>query len=451
MQHTSFPAPATTDTGTIALSQQVLHFFEQVLLPSSQKAKNGHLQLSHLLLTCLLMLLRQTFSPPAIQHALMTETVGPFAALASISRQAVRQRLMAIGITPFTQLLQRVQQALPQREVVNTTLAPFAPMVVALDETKLSDIARLAERSALLPKEHLMVGKLSALFDLRLQRWVHLQFLSDPLAHGAVASLLLIEHLPKASLIVADLGYFGYAWFRFLSDQGYFWISRLKDKSCYQIMHTFYQKGETLDALIWLGIYRSNQYPHMVRLVQYRQGTQLYRYISNVTDPLQLPFADIVSLYARRWDIEMAFKVLKRTLGLHLWWACERVLVLQQLLLTLMIAQVIHAIQGEIAAEADVDPQEVSLVVLRSLFPHANWPTPFGMVAALVIKARVLGLIRPSRYLKLDIPLILESEIQPVSPDLVRERAWKRTVRKDPRHPRCTDPSDFLFFPLALL
>src|ERR1700737_1047073 len=115
MQHTSFPAPATTDTGTIALSQQVLHFFEQVLVPSSQKAKHGHLQLSHLLLTCLLMLLRQTFSPPAIQHALMTETVGPFASLSSISRQAVRQRLIAIGITPFTQLLQRVQQALPQR------------------------------------------------------------------------------------------------------------------------------------------------------------------------------------------------------------------------------------------------------------------------------------------------------------------------------------------------
>jgi hypothetical protein len=296
-----------------------------------------------------------------------------------------------------------------------------------------------------------MFGKLSALFDLRLQRWVHLQFLSDPLAHGAVASLLLIEQLPQASLILADLGYFGYAWFRFLSDQGYFWISRLKEKTCYQITHTFYQKGETLDALIWLGTYRSNQYPHMVRLVQYRQGTQLYRYISNITDPLQLSLADIAYLYARRWDIEMAFKVLKRTLGLHLWWACERVLVLQQLLLTLMVAQVIHAIQGEIAAEAGVDPQEVSLVVLRSLLPHANWPTPFGMIAALAIKARVLGLIRPSRYLKLAIPLILESEIQPVTPDLVKERDWKRTVRKDPRHPRRTDPSDFLFFPLALL
>jgi len=33
------------------------------------------------------------------------------------------------------------------------------------------------------------------------------------------------------------------------------------------------------------------------------------------------------------------------------------------------------------------------------------------------IKARVLGLISPFSYLKLAIPLILEREIQPVTPD----------------------------------
>jgi hypothetical protein len=358
----------------------------------------------------MLMLVRQSFSVAQVHRTLLTETVGSFAPLVSLSRQAVRQRLIALGLTPFTQLLERVQQALPHRESASPCLASFAPLVVALDETTLSDIAKLAD--------------------------------------GAT---LLLEQLPKASLMVADLGYFGYAWFRFVSEQGSFWISRLKDKACFHVVHTFSEKGETLDALIWLGAYRSNQYPHLVRLVPDRQGKHLSRYLTNVTDPRQLSLAEIACLYARRWDIEMACKLLKRTLGLHVWWACERTLVLHQLLLTLMLALLIHALQGEIAAEAGVDPQEVSLVILLRLLPHASWPSPFGMATALVAKARLVGLIRPSRYLKLDLPLIPLQELQPVPPDLVKERPWKRTVRKDPPHPRCTEPSDFLFFPLAFL
>ena len=34
----------------------------------------------------------------------------------------------------------------------------------------------------------------------------------------------------------------------------------------------------------------------------------LRMYLTNVRDPLQLPIADIARLYARRWDIELAFR-----------------------------------------------------------------------------------------------------------------------------------------------
>jgi hypothetical protein len=459
-KNTPFPAPATTDT--VALTQLVLSFFERLMVPmpdddaSSKQRGPGRpetLQIPHVLLSCLLMIMRGTFAMADVHRSLLNETIGSFAPLISFSRQAVRQRLIALQLTPFTELLHRVADGLSQREPRTSalSLAPFAPAIVAVDETKLASVARLCDETTLVPKDHLLVGKLAALFDLRRQQWVHVQFLSDPVGNGVLATLLLLEGLPKGSLILADLGYFGYAWFRYLSEQGWDWVSRLKSNSSYKIVHTFYEKDGLLDALVWLGTYNSHQYPHLVRLVQYRHGGLLYRYITSVTDPTLLPLADVVRLYARRWDIEMAFKLIKQTLGLRLWWACERVLVLQQLLLMLTLAQVIHAFQQEIASEAGVEPLEVSMVILFKLLPSSSWVTPYGLASEVVTRARLFGIIRPSRYVQYVIPAIPPEEIQPEPPDLVKVRPWKQTVRKKARHPRRTDPSDFRFFPLLLI
>lgn len=459
-KHTSFPAPSTTDSAPFMT--HVLTFFEEVLKTSSNaqpkptgRGRPATLPVTHLVLVCLLSILRKSFSPTSVWRTLALETVGSFAPLVDLSRQAVRQRLLALGLSPFSHLLKQIQQCLTERgsRLSALSLAAFAPMVVALDESKLSAVARLCDEVAHLPTDSpsLLVGKLVALFDLRKQQWVHIQFLSDALSQSVVPSLLVVERLPKASLILADLGYFGFAWFRALTEMGYYWISRLKSSCSYQIVHTFYEQGDALDALIWLGVHRTAQHPHLVRLVQYwHQGT-LYRYITNVTDPHLLPAADLVRLYARRWDIELAFKLVKAALGLRLWWSSAQTLVLQQLLLTLIVAQVIHFFHLEIAAEAGVDPFEVSVDILLKLLSQASWPCPFGLFAALVSHARRFGLIRPSRRASFDLPSFPLEIYQPIPPALVWERPWKLSVRKKPRHPRITDPFDFRFLPRLLL
>lgn len=458
-EHTPFPAPATTET--MPLTQLVLRFFEDVMTPSAPDPcgkKRGRgapatLPLPHLVLACLLMIVRGTFGLVEVKRSLLNETIGSFAPLASFTRQAVRQRLLAVKLQPFTQLLQQVQEALSQRPNPRSALsqASFAPMVVAVDETKLEAVHRLCDETVGEPKEHLLVGKLAAVFDLRRQCWRHVQLLSDPHGNGMLASLLLLEDLPPGSLILADLGYFGYAWFRHLSEQGWHWVSRLKSRTSYQIVHTFYEHDGLLDALVWLGTYHSHQYPFLVRLVQYQHGETTYSYITSVTDPTRLPLAEVVQLYGRRWDIEMAFKLLKETIGLRLWWACERLLVLQQLLLMLILAQVIHALRQDVAAGAGVEPLDVSMEILFTLLQKACWDTPSGLVSELVARAHLFGLIRPSRYVQYGLPAVPLESIVPEPPALVKVRPWKQTVRKKPRHPRKTDPFDFRFFPLLLI
>ena len=123
-------------------------------------------------------------------------------------------------------------------------------------------------------------------------------------------------------------------------------------------------------AALWtalvLGTGRA-QARYAVRLVRWRVGVRWYTYLSNVLEPQVLPLAEIARLYARRWDMELAFLTLKEHLGLHLLWTSKLVSILQQVWACLIIAQVLQALRLEIACGAGVDP-------LRSPCPY--WRRP---------------------------------------------------------------------------
>ena len=63
------------------------------------------------------------------------------------------------------------------------------------------------------------------------------------------------------------------------------------------------------------------------------------RYITNVRDPHTFPIRSIAEVYARRWDIEMALKLVKQHLKLHLLWSSKQVVILQQIWATLIISR----------------------------------------------------------------------------------------------------------------
>ena len=417
----------------VAFLQALLHQSpdEQTIAPR----KRGHpaqVAIEHLLLAFLLAVLRGLSCVNDVWRLIAWEGVGSFP-IVSVTSAAVRQRLRAAGTASLEQLLQRVNAALRQRGAATSalTLAPFATQIVALDETTLDALHRWCPDLRGLPAgcAQLLVGKLAGLFDLRAQQWLRVQFRDDVLANCKVGVLMLLECLAPGSLILADLGYFSFPWFDYLTNQGSWWVSRLRERTSYHIVHVFYQHGETLDALIWLGAYRADRAAHLVRLVQFRQGTHLCRYLTNVTDPAKLSMLDIARLYARRWDIELAFKLLKRELGLHLWWAATPVLVLQQLLAALILAQLLHALQLEIAAQAQVDPFEVSLPILVKLLAHPP-ATSQPLVPLLVERGRLLGLIRPSTRLQVQAPALSLEQLHPPPANLPTVRSARYAQRK---------------------
>ena len=227
------------------------------------------------------------------------------------------------------------------------------------------------------------------------------------------------------------MGYFGFSWFDDLTTRGYFWLSRLREKTSYSVLHTFYQQGETFDGLIWLGTYRADRARYAVRLVTFRVGATLYRYITNVLDPHQFSLHDIATLYARRWDIEMAIKLIKRELGLHLFWSSKDEVILQQVWAVLTIAQILHGLQIEIAAKAGVDPFDVSLPLLVEYLPRWN---DVDFVALVVDRGREAGFIRPSRRIRIQTPEVDLINYLAPPPGLILERLPRYAGR------RCSHP-----------
>lgn len=355
-----------------------------------------------------------------------------------VSDQAVYKRLEAGGVAPLQTLFTQISSLLQTRlaPYAQLGLAPFATSVVALDETTLDSVARRLPSLRQLPQgdHRLLPGKLAALFDLRLQQWLRVDYICDPHQNSKVLARSMLEGLAPGSLVLADLGYFGFQWFDDLSKAGYWWISRLREKTSTQVIHAFYHQGETFDGLVWLGAYRADRAARAVRLVQFRVGPHLYRYITNVSEPRRLPMLEIARLYARRWDIELAFKTIKQHLGLHLLWSAKTVIIIQQVWAVLIIAQILQALQIEIAGRAGADPFEVSVALLVQYLPQFAY-TGGDPVALFVEQGRHLGLIRPSRRTVIGAPQIAEEHLVDPPPDLVLERPARYAQRNCGKRP----------------
>jgi len=400
---------------------------------TAKRGRPRRLTSDHLWLAMLVALLRG-FSGFASVWRLLTWTgVGSFALL-DLSRAAVRKRLLQGDLGSLHALLGRVSAALLPwtTQFQDLSLAPFATSVLALDQSTLDAVRRCCSdvRQEEAGSPRLLVGKLAGFFDVRRQQWVRLLFREDVFANEKAFLEELLAGIQKGVLILCDLGYFSFPFFDLLGDLGCWWLSRLREKTSYTIEHVFVQQGSTLDALIFLGAYRADCSKHLVRLIQFEYRGVCYRYLTNVLDPDLLSMSEAARLYARRWDIELAFKALKGELGIHLWWSSHPILVLQQLWAALILAQVLHALHLRVAAQAGVDLFEVSLPVLVKLLAQAPARSQAeSLIHLLVRKGREQGLIRVSRRYQPVVPALLVPYI-PAPPDVVKTRKPRYAKRK---------------------
>jgi hypothetical protein len=156
----------------------------------------------------------------------------------------------------------------------------------------------------------------------------------------------------------------------------------------------------------------------VVRLVRVRVGCCTHASLTNVRNPRVLSVGELVRGYARRWEIELAFLLLKEQVPL--WWQRKVTGIWQQLWACLLSAQLLQAMRMEMAAQAHVDPFEVSLPLVVRAMPTllVSGQDP---IALCVQRGRQLGFIRPASRLRLQVPGIAAADIVPRPADLVLE------------------------------
>lgn len=348
----------------------------------------------------------------------------------AISDEAVYKRLEEAGPEPLKQLYEQISTVLLERlQQYAQKIAPFASEVVAIDATTLDQVLRHLPILRNVPNggDALMPGKLAGVFDLRVQQWRYVEHVPEPHQNEKVGAQNLLQHIQQGALIIMDLGFFSFPWFDQLTSEGYYWLSRMRQKTSYEIIHTFYKKGSTFDGLVFLGNYRADRARYAVRMVTFQVGEINHQYITNVLHPSLLGLKDIAVLYARRWDIEMAFKLIKRELGLHLFWSAKTNVILQQVWAVLLISQILYALQLEIAAKAEVDPFDVSMPLLVEYLPAWN---DIDFVEHVVELGRSGGFIRPSRRIRPKTPPIDMKEYSPSPPDLCLAREPRYARRR---------------------
>jgi hypothetical protein len=348
-----------------------------------------------------------------------------------VSAEAVRRRLERRGPATLQQLFGDVTAELAAQSEGDTRLAPFAAGVYALDDTTLDQVARTlpALREVPAGDDRLLPGKLSVAFDMRRQLFTTVLPTELPHQREQVAARALLATLPQGALVLADLGYFGFAWFDDLTEGGYHYISRWRAKTSAEVLHTYTDADGVRDELVWLGKHRADQAQYPVRRVRIQVGASEHDYLTNVTDPALRPADEVARLYRQRWGIERVFALIKRELGLHLLWSAKWELILTQVWGVLLIAQIALWLRGQIAARAGLNPVDVSLALLLRDLPYLARRAGSDLIGYLAALPRVKGgYLRPARGK--DPPIATARTITPAPPDLPRTRQPRYAGRK---------------------
>jgi len=316
-----------------------------------------------------------------------------------VSPQAFYKRLGAIPHTVFLDLLRKTTQTLNissshERKWIKK-LAPFATNIYAMDDTTLDALAR----KSILLKQHskgameTLGGRLGCVLDIVTGRFAEIIYDADSAANEKTHARPLVERLPTGALYIFDLGFFAFPFLDFLTEKGCFFISRLRNKTSFEIIETLAEKTHYRDRLIWLGKYRSDKAAHPVRLVEIKIDGKWWSYITNVLDPGMLNAPNLWTLYGYRWKIEKTFATVKRALNLAFLRVTHQNGILIQIWSTFTVYQVLQDLRLEIATARGWRDDEISWTnLMRRIAWYAEDPDKLPLRKWLVKNASKLNL-----------------------------------------------------------
>lgn len=326
----------------------------------------------------------------------------------AVSQPALSNRFLTFPAVLFERVLYRVITRLPER--YRQRSRPELPLLQALqgrfaafwavDGTTLTALFRKLQSLQAAPDAPL-AGHLVAVVDLISHLPAKLWFFEEPSTNDKVAIPDLLAWLVPNSLIVFDMGYFSFPFFDALTEAKCWFVTRLRNKTSYQVQRVLIDRPHFKESIVQLGKYRSNPSKYPVRLIEVYLGKQWYRYITNVLEPKQLSAMEVIAVYGCRWHIETTFLLVKRLLNLAYLWVGSLNGVQLQVWATFLFYAILIDLCDEIADHLHLPLDRISVeMVYRSLyFYHTAVSQGYSQGAAeyLAEKADRLGIVKRQR------------------------------------------------------
>ena len=141
------------------------------------------------------------------------------------------------------------------------------------------------------------------------------------LTHGNIHEIQIARkmNLPNDSIVVFDMGYYDFAWWKNLDSRNIWFVTRAKDNLDYQVVERFditdeKNKGVMEDCNIRLNSVKGREeYPNMLRLVRFwdEKNQNLLVFLTNNR---YWTASTVAAIYKERWQIESFFKMIKQNL-----------------------------------------------------------------------------------------------------------------------------------------
>ena len=123
-------------------------------------------------------------------------------------------------------------------------------------------------------------------------------------------------HYEPGTLLAIDRGYIDYEWFANLTEQGVFFVTRMKDNADYVVIEDRElprRKGLLRDQVICFTKQAGAGRECFFRRIEFYDEEQ-DRVLVFLTNHLTLAAATVAAVYKQRWEIELFFKALKQSL-----------------------------------------------------------------------------------------------------------------------------------------
>lgn len=263
----------------------------------------------------------------------------------------------------FRQFTARLVVAVPPRYA-----AGVAPVRARFTDILLLDgsrLAAIAHRLKLLWRDRAVVlpGCLLGVYDLGRGLCRQLHFSADAAASEMTRAKAVLGTMARDTLLLGDRLYCTADFFEGLHTQGCWGLFRrnrlLRLHKLQRLSKRRHNGGCLEDWLVRAGT-GATAPPQLVRYIRWRRGGTRYELLTNVLAPARLAAAEALALYPYRWRIERMYFDLKEVLNLNRIYAANPNAVAMQVYAAGIVYNALRVAQGEVAAAAGIEPEEIS-------------------------------------------------------------------------------------------